>query len=267
MTRLAADSATDERCEQPVMVRTNEGWSHIGARVTAPYFYSYDSDWDPCRMDGNGPRPLRVFAIGSALEPDGITALQLRAPGAGLRLVAPFANDGRPFDLPVERWSEAYGPTLGIGGRAAEYVDAAETSCTPLRVSDGKIRCLPPKDMVPLDPLFYADAACSVPLLLCRECEGKSVLVRAAGGEPFGAASALHELGPRFTGPAFTTGFNNDRRCIPLDPAMRLGGELRELAAQLPWEKYARLTEWRGTERLGPEPSSGSRHQEPPGHL
>lgn len=250
-TRLAADPATDESCVEPVMVRGTSGWRSIGARWTTPYYYSYDTDGIGCQMDGNGPRPKRVYAIGAELEPDAISTVGLHAPGAGLRLVVPRAADGRSFALPVERWGSAYGISIGISGQITEYRGSAETSCTPMRVSDGTIRCLPFKDMAPLSQLFFADAACSVPLLLCDKCEGKTVLVPAAGGDPFGAASAVRKLGPRFTRAAFTTGFSNDHKCVPLDPAMNIGGELRELAEPIPWEEYARLQEWRGSERIG----------------
>lgn len=252
-TQLSAYQPIEEEpCEEPVLVRARSGNRRIGERWTAPHYTSYDAASASCMPAGASVVAARIFAIGPALGPDAVAALRSRAQGTGaLRRVAPATEDGRAFDLPIERWNTSYGRTIGLAGQTAIFEDAAAKPCTPYRASDGTVRCLPLRDLEPLPGLYFADAACTQPLASCTDCAGKDVLVPIQGSDPFGAA-AVHEFGPRFTGQAFATDGTPAARCAPYTPASGSGIELRALGARVPWDRYPKLAEWRGAERVGP---------------
>ncbi|HEU4536410.1 MAG TPA: hypothetical protein VFS00_19935, partial [Polyangiaceae bacterium] len=196
-TRLAAYDADDDSCEEPALV-SHEGALHeLGERWSVAPYSSYAVEEPTCTNGPESPRPPRTFLVGAALDADALARLQLRPQGAGqVRLIGPEADDGRPFDLPAERQLTSLGPSVWLAGRAALFERAGESPCAPFRAPDGAIRCLPLGDLVPISDIFFSDERCSQPLVSCTECAGKQVLVPAPSADPFGAASAVHELGP-----------------------------------------------------------------------
>lgn len=250
VTPLAAHQPDDaESCADPVLVRGRTGTRRIGERWTAPYYAAYDTAGQTCAA-AQSFAVQRVFGIGPELAPGAIAALRSQVQGTGpLRAISLTTDDGRAFDLPVERWNTSYGRNLSIAAKSPLFQDAAAKPCAPYRASDGTVRCLPLHALEPLPGIYFADAACAQPLALCTDCAGKDVLVPLPGRDPFGAA-AVHEFGPRFTGQAFASDGNNG--CAPYDPAMSTKIDLRTLGAQVSWDRYPKLAEWRGTERIGP---------------
>ena len=252
-TPLASFHADDETCAGPVLVRGNSEVSRLGARWTGSVLATYDVSGS-CRPEMIDLGRSRAFLIGETLGPDAVAKLRSQHQGSGpLRFSGPATEDGRVFDLPVQQLPTRFGSSLFMAGSPVEFLDARAIACTPFRVPDGTIRCLPTGEMVALEDLFFSDAGCMHPLALCRGCQGTKVLIPAPGGDPFGGASALHEFGAPHRGQAFSTGFSNDHLCRPLEPGQISPTDvLYELGAKVLFGQYSQLAEWRGSDRISP---------------
>ena len=253
-TLLASFQADDETCAGPALVRGVNEVSRIGARWTGTVLATYDVAGDSCHPEMIDLGLSRAFLIGERLGSDAVARLRSQPQGAGpLRFSGPVTDDGRVFDLPVERLLTRFGSSLFMAGSPVDFLDARAVACTPFRVPDGTIRCLPTGEMLAFQDLFFSDDRCSQPLALCRGCQGTKVLIPVPGGDPFGGASAIHEFGAAHTGQAFSTGFSNDHLCRPLEPGQISPTDvLYQLGAKVPFGQYPQLAEWRGPDRITP---------------
>jgi len=235
-------------------------------RVDAKEAFTYASD--AC----NGPTPTNVFELGAPVAdqasvytawPD--NTCHLYNSGAGSPIVNPLLaayEIGAP--VPVTAFAAAQEVRTGTGQIKIVQVGTADgpavisvgffdsahgTACTfqrNLQSADGVVRCLPAAN----DPDFYADTACSVPLVLGgspESCSGPQPPAFASITENVPMNSACYmpvyrqhifAVGAAYTGEVYSKLGPND--CLDLGSA-NIVGPLYTTGPEIPAAEFAAL--------------------------